>query len=109
MKHYTIKPDYLSSWGEDCTEETVIDTAEVERLSEEWEKPVYELLEQLEEAYWYAVMTGPDDTDWGTGSYVLSEAKDKVISYRESGYPDAYIAVISDDDDPICVREIHEF
>ena len=109
MKHYTIKPEFLSSWGEDCTEETVIDTAEVERLSEEWEKPVDELLEQLEEAYWYAVMTGPDDTDWGTGSYVLSEAKDKVISYRESGHPDAYIAVISDDDDPICVREIHEF
>ena len=109
MKHYTIKPEYLSSWGDYCTEETVIDTAEVERLSEEWEKPVDELLEQLEEAYWYAVMTGPDDTDWGTGSYVFSEAKDKAISYRESGYPDAYIAVISDDDDPICVREIHEF
>lgn len=109
MARYTIKPEYLTLWGEDCTEDTVVDTAEVERLAVEWEKPVDELLEQLEEAYWYAVMTGPDDTDWGTGSYVLSEAKDKAISYRKSGYPDAYIAVISDGDDAVCVREIHDF
>ena len=47
MKRYTIKPEFLSNWGEDCTEETIIDTAEVERLAEEWETPVEELLEQL--------------------------------------------------------------
>lgn len=50
MKRYTIKPEYLSNWGEDCTEGTIITTAEIERLAEEWEKPVEELLEQLEEA-----------------------------------------------------------
>ena len=49
MKRYTVKPEYLTMWGEDVTEETVIDTAEVERLAQEWEKPVEELLEQLEE------------------------------------------------------------
>lgn len=50
MKRYTIKQEFLSNWGEDCTEETIITAAEVERLAEEWEKPVKELLEQLEEA-----------------------------------------------------------
>ena len=49
MKHYTIKPEYLTMWGENCTEETIIDSAEVERLAEEWGKPVEELLEQLTE------------------------------------------------------------
>ena len=49
MKRYTIKPEYLTLWGEDCTEETIITEAEVERLAQEWEKPVDELLEQLEE------------------------------------------------------------
>lgn len=47
MKRYTIKTEYLSNWGEDCTEETIITDAEVERLAQEWEKPVEELLEQL--------------------------------------------------------------
>jgi hypothetical protein len=46
---YTIKPEYLSMWGEDCTEDTVIDSAEVERLAAEWGKSVDELLEQLTE------------------------------------------------------------
>lgn len=44
---YTVKPDYLSNWGEEVTEETVITQEELERLAEEWEKPVAELLEQL--------------------------------------------------------------
>jgi hypothetical protein len=47
MKRYTIKPEYLTLWGDDVTEDTVIDAAEVERLAREWEKPVEELLEQL--------------------------------------------------------------
>lgn len=44
---YHIKSDYLTMWGSDCTEETVIDQTELERLAAEWEKPVEELLEQL--------------------------------------------------------------
>ena len=47
MKRYTIKSEFLSSWGDYCDEDTIIDTAEVERLAEEWETPVEELLEQL--------------------------------------------------------------
>ena len=49
LTRYTIRPEYLSLWGEDCTEDTVIDSAEVERLAAEWGKPVDELLEQLTE------------------------------------------------------------
>ena len=50
MKFYTIKPEYVSLWGEDCTEDTVIDATEVERLAAEWEKPIDDLMEQLEDA-----------------------------------------------------------
>ena len=46
---YTIKPEYLSLWGEDVTEDTIIDSAEVERLAAEWGKSVSELLDQLTE------------------------------------------------------------
>ncbi len=50
---YTVKPDYLSNWGEDVTEDTVITQSELERLSDEQEIPVPELKEQLipEEIY----------------------------------------------------------
>ena len=47
MKTYHIKPEYLDLWGSECTEETIIDENEVERLSAEWGIPVEELLEQL--------------------------------------------------------------
>ena len=47
MTRYTIKPEYLSNWGEDCTEETIITDADVERLAQEWEMPVDQLLQQL--------------------------------------------------------------
>lgn len=49
LTRYTIKPEFLSMWGEDVTEDTVIDSAEVERLADEWGKPVAELLDQLTE------------------------------------------------------------
>ena len=49
MKYYTVKPEYLTLWGETVTEDPVIDTAEVERLAVEWEKPLDELLNQLTE------------------------------------------------------------
>ena len=53
--------------------------------------------------YWYAVMMDNDDTDWGTGSYSLDEAKEMV-----KNYPDGYIAVIDEAGDPICIEEIRE-
>ncbi len=58
---------------------------------------------------WYAVMMNNEDNDWGTGSYNLDEAVKMAKQYRESGEKDAYIAVIEDGDDPICVDEIREF
>ena len=64
---------------------------------------------KMENNYWYAVMMDLEDNDWGTGSYDLQEATEKVLAYRANGCPDAYIAVIDDGSDPVCVDEIHEF
>lgn len=66
----------------------------------------------MEKQYWYAIMYSPDDNDWGSGSFDLSEAKSKVAWLRENGYPDAYIAVIDEGTpdnpaNPICIKEIH--
>lgn len=58
-------------------------------------------------AIWYALMTGPDDTDWGTGTFDRDEAFRRVREMRDD-YPDAYIAVIDDGPDPICIEEIHD-
>ena len=49
MKTYHIMPEYLTLWGEDTTEDTVITTEEIERLAAEWGKPVEELMDQLTE------------------------------------------------------------
>lgn len=49
MKQYTIKPEYLPLWGEDADENTIITQDDIERFAADWEKPVEELLEQLEE------------------------------------------------------------
>lgn len=57
---------------------------------------------------WYAVMKDNEDNDWGTGSHDLSEAVDMVRKYRANGYTDAYIAVIDEENDPVCVEEIHD-
>lgn len=56
------------------------------------------------EKIWYAVMTDLEDTDWGYGSHNLCEAKDMARNYGK----DAYIAVINEGTEPICVREIHQ-
>ena len=49
MKTYHIKPEYLSEWGDQTTEETVVTYAEVVDLAREWDVTVDELLDQLEE------------------------------------------------------------
>ena len=49
MKTYKIKPEFLSAWGSDTTEETIITEAEIVRLSSEWGVSVDDLMEQLEE------------------------------------------------------------
>lgn len=50
---------------------------------------------------WYAVLADREDTDWGTGSYDLEEAKEML-----KDYPEGLIAVIEEGNDPICVEEI---
>ena len=49
MKNYRIKEEYLDRWGEDVTADYIVTQEELERLASEWEVPVEELLEQLEE------------------------------------------------------------
>ena len=61
----------------------------------------------MEKKIWYAIMQGTDDNDWGYGSTDLDEAKKMARNMRED-YPDAYIAVISDNGSPICIDEIHD-
>lgn len=57
---------------------------------------------------WYAVMTGPDDDDWGTGSYNRDEAL-KMVRANLDIYPDGYIAVIDiGNSDSVCIDEIHD-
>lgn len=53
---------------------------------------------------WYAVMKDADDNDWGYGSYDKDEAIKMAKAFNS---PDAYIAVIEEGNDPICVDEIH--
>lgn len=52
MKKYRIKEEHFDSWmnGFSYTDEnSIIDLAEIERLSAEWEVPVKELMEQVDE------------------------------------------------------------
>lgn len=46
---YHIMPEYLSEWGDQTTEDTVVTFAEVVDLAREWDTTVDELLDQLEE------------------------------------------------------------
>ena len=56
--------------------------------------------------YWYAVMKDHEDTDWGYGSHDQSEAEAMAAAFKDQGYADAYIAVIDDSSDPVCIDEI---
>ena len=62
----------------------------------------------MENKIWYAIMQDNDDQDWGTGTFDREEAIDRVKAMRDE-YPEAYIAVIDDDEDPICIEEIRDF
>lgn len=64
-----------------------------------------EWIERDEDPLWYALMTGPDDDDWGTGTYDREEAIARLHDMR-SDYPDAYIAVIQESENPTCIDEI---
>lgn len=55
------------------------------------------------EKIWYAVMSDPEDNDWGTGSFDYAEALEMVQPFVSDG---GYIAVIDDGDNPICIDTI---
>ena len=57
----------------------------------------------MEQKLWYAVMRDREDGDWGYGSYDIDEAK-QMLTEEES--PEAYIAVIAEGENPVCVDEI---
>lgn len=54
---------------------------------------------------WYAVLRDREDNDWGYGSKYRTTAE-KMAMDMESD--DAYIAVIDDENDPICIGEIEQ-
>lgn len=58
---------------------------------------------------WYAVMMDNDDSDWGYGSDNMDKAIEMAKEARANGNEDAYIAVIADGADPICVDELRDF
>ena len=45
---YKIKPEYLDLWGEDATEETILDEEEIKAIARGWDKDVSEVIDQLE-------------------------------------------------------------
>ena len=58
MKRFYIKEDYLTLWGSECDEDTIVTYQEVENLSREWDEPIEELLDQLieiEGPQWFIV------------------------------------------------------
>lgn len=57
--------------------------------------------------YWYAVMSGKDDDDWGTGSFDRKYALSLLAKFKQEYGDDAYIAVINDAT-KVCVGEIHK-
>lgn len=55
----------------------------------------------------YAVMRDNEDNDWGYGSADLDEARAMLRTMKENS-PEAYIAVIDDGIDPICIDELRD-
>ena len=50
---------------------------------------------------WYAVMSGPNDDDWGFGTTDPDKAQKMIVEHIKN-YPDGYIAVIEND---VCIEE----
>lgn len=67
-----------------------------------------ELVDENTPKIWYAVLKDADDFDWGTGSHDKDEAV-RMVKGLLNEYPDAYIAVIQEGTNPVCIDEITEF
>lgn len=85
---------FLTEEEADATAEILIELEKSDRKSEE---------EKMSDRKWYAVMRDREDDDWGYGSYDIDEAKRMCLD-QES--PEAYIAVIAEGENPVCVDEI---
>ena len=89
-----------------------MDALKAEIYSKQPEQPTVGSDEETAEEprkLWYAIMMDDDDTDWGTGCDNLEDAIARVKDLRADTYPDAYIAVIDDTGDPVCIDEIRSF
>lgn len=49
MKYFRIRPEFLTLWGEETTADTVVTMNDIEELAADWEKPVEDLMQQVEE------------------------------------------------------------
>lgn len=93
MKKYIIKPEFIDYYGPEANAYTVLTEDDVERIAEDWEKTVEDVLEQLIE----------DDSDkhawkllYRIPGYKMSRERiNQRISF-ESGDPDDFFA--TDDD-----------
>lgn len=62
----------------------------------------------MEKKLWYAVMIDNEDTDHWCGFWDKERAIEKAKQTRRLGYPDAYVAVVTPDDD-FTIEEIRDF
>ena len=60
----------------------------------------------MSEKLWYAVMRDEFDDDWGTGYEDRESAVELALHMRRHGEEKAYIAVIADGRDPVCIGTI---
>lgn len=66
MMTYRIKPEYLSQWGDNATEETVLTWDDIEMITHGWEKTPADVMDQLiiqdeNGVYWEAIANLMDD------------------------------------------------
>lgn len=62
MATYKIKPEYIDLWGDEANDETVLTEDDIEMIAHGWEKPVDEIIDQLDPVnYEYAVEMMDDD------------------------------------------------
>lgn len=87
--------NFDNQYGYDCVYSAIMES--LEELFLENSDPD----DETENPIWYAVVTD-EDNDWGTGSYDYQKAVEMCERYGKN----AYIAVIEEGNDPICVKEI---
>lgn len=49
MSYFRIRPEFLTLWGEETTADTVVTLCDIMELAEDWEKPIEDLMQQVEE------------------------------------------------------------